>query len=90
MCIINVIANLAALVVGALVWLFLRDPPIEAYGPLWEGASGNSNAVSETLAKATPLLLVDLGICIAFRAGGSAYMSEAGFVEDIAITPGAA
>ncbi len=64
-----VIATLAALAVGALVLLFLRVNPIEAYGALWEGAFGNSNALAETLVKATPLLLVGLGICIAFRAG---------------------
>ncbi len=64
-----VIATLAALAVGALVLLFLKVNPIEAYGALWEGAFGNSNALAETLVKATPLLLVGLGICIAFRAG---------------------
>ena len=64
-----VIATLAALAVGALVLLFLRVNPIEAYGALWEGAFGNSNALAETLVKATPLLLVGLGICIAFRGG---------------------
>ena len=48
--------------------LILRVSPIEAYGALWEGAFGSTNAVAETLVKATPLLLVGLGICIAFRA----------------------
>lgn len=81
MYIINVLATLAALVVGALVLLFLRVNPIEAYRALWEGASGNSNAVAETVVKATPFLLEDLGICIAFRAGGSACMSEIGSVR---------
>jgi ABC-type uncharacterized transport system permease subunit len=33
-----------------------------------EGAFGSTNAMAETLVKATPLLLVGLGICIAFRA----------------------
>jgi ABC-type uncharacterized transport system permease subunit len=63
-----VIATLAALAIGALVLLFLKVNPLEAYGALWEGAFGNSNALAETLVKATPLLLVGLGICIAFRA----------------------
>jgi general nucleoside transport system permease protein len=43
--------------------------PIEAYGALMQGAFGSTNAVADTLVKATPLLLVGLGICIAFRGG---------------------
>ncbi len=64
-----VLATLAALAVGGIVLLFLRVNPIEAYGALWEGAFVNRKALAETLVKATPLLLVGLGICIAFRAG---------------------
>jgi general nucleoside transport system permease protein len=63
-----VIATLAALVVGAVMLLFLKVNPIEAYKALWVGAFGSTNAVAETLVKATPLLLVALGICISFRA----------------------
>ena len=62
-----VFATLAALLVGALMMLFLKVNPIEAYKALWEGAFGTSNAFAETLVKATPLLLVGLGICISFR-----------------------
>ena len=62
-----VIATLAALVVGAVMLLFLKVNPIEAYAALWGGAFGSSNAFAETLVKATPLLLVALGICISFR-----------------------
>ncbi len=47
--------------------LFLKVNPIEAYKALWDGAFGSSNAFAETLVKATPLLLVALGICISFR-----------------------
>ena len=63
-----VLATLAALGVGAIMLLILRVSPVEAYGALWEGAFGSTNAMAETLVKATPLLLVGLGICIAFRA----------------------
>ena len=62
-----VFATLAALAVGAVVLLFLGVNPFEAYGALIEGAFGSPNAMAETLVKATPLLLVGLGICIAFR-----------------------
>ncbi len=62
-----VFATMAALLVGAVMLLFLKVNPIEAYKALWEGAFGTSNAFAETLVKATPLLLVALGICISFR-----------------------
>ena len=62
-----VFATLAALLVGAAMLLFLRVNPFEAYKALWDGAFGTSNALAETLVKATPLLLVGLGICISFR-----------------------
>lgn len=60
-------ATLAALAVGAVVLLFLQVNPVQAYKALWDGAFGSSNAFAETLVKATPLLLVGIGICIAFR-----------------------
>ena len=63
-----VFATLAALGVGAIMLLVLRVNPSEAYGALWEGAFGSTNAIAETLVKSVPLLLVGLGICIAFRA----------------------
>src|SRR5678815_627552 len=62
-----VFATLAALIVGAVMLLFLKVNPIEAYKALWVGAFGSSNAFAETLVKATPLLLVGIGICISFR-----------------------
>ena len=63
------LAALAALVVGAVVLLLLDVNPIDAYKALYEGAFGTKNAFAETLVKATPLLLVGIGICISFRAG---------------------
>lgn len=62
-----VLAVLAALVVGAVMLLLMGANPIRAYGALLEGAFGSTNAVAETAVKAVPLLLVALGICIAFR-----------------------
>ncbi|HEX5838778.1 MAG TPA: ABC transporter permease [Anaerolineales bacterium] len=62
-----VFATLAALLIGAIMLLLLKVNPIEAYKALWEGAFGSSNAFAETLVKATPLLLVAIGICISFR-----------------------
>lgn len=62
-----VLATMAALALGAVMLLFLGANPVEAFSAMWEGAFGSQNALAETLVKATPLLLVGLGICIAFR-----------------------
>jgi simple sugar transport system permease protein len=62
-----VFAALAALLVGAVILLVLEVNPVQAYRALWDGAFGSTNAFAETLVKATPLLLVALGICISFR-----------------------
>jgi ABC-type uncharacterized transport system permease subunit len=62
-----VFATLAALLVGAVMLLLLNVNPIQAYQAMWEGAFGSPNSLAETLVKATPLLLVALGICISFR-----------------------
>lgn len=61
------LATLAALTIGAFMLLLLGVSPVEAYSAMLEGAFGSANAFAETLVKATPLLLVGLGICIAFR-----------------------
>jgi simple sugar transport system permease protein len=62
-----VFAVVGALAVGAVMLLLLGANPVEAYGALLEGAFGSQNAVAETAVKAVPLLLVGLGICIAYR-----------------------
>ena len=62
-----VFAAIAALLLGAVMLFLLKVNPMEAYRALWDGAFGSSNAFAETLVKATPLLLVGLGICISFR-----------------------
>lgn len=63
------LATLAALGVGAVMLMIFDANPVVAYGALLEGAFGSTNALADTLVKATPLLLVALGICIAFRGG---------------------
>ncbi|MFZ2487515.1 MAG: ABC transporter permease [Anaerolineae bacterium] len=64
-----VIAALLALLFGAVLLLVLGVNPFTAYGSLFRGAFGTVSGITQTLAKATPLLLVALGICIAFRGG---------------------
>lgn len=63
------LATLAAFGVGAVMLLLLGANPLEAYGSMATGAFGSTNALADTVVKATPLLLVALGICIAFRGG---------------------
>lgn len=64
-----VFATLLALAIGAILLLFLGVNPLTAYGAMLQGAFGTVSGLTQTLSKATPLLLVALGICIAFRAG---------------------
>ncbi len=58
-----------AFLIGAIMILALGVNPLEAYSALITGAFGDVSGITQTLAKATPLLLVGLGICIAFRGG---------------------
>lgn len=59
---------LAALMISALFLVVLGANPLQAYGAMLRGAVGSTFGITQTLVKATPLLLVGLGICIAFRA----------------------
>jgi simple sugar transport system permease protein len=59
---------LAALLIGAVMLLLLKVNPLIAYASLVDGALGSTSSITQSLVKATPLLLVGMGICIAFRA----------------------
>ncbi|HEY6053240.1 MAG TPA: ABC transporter permease [Gaiellaceae bacterium] len=59
---------LAALLIGAVMLAALGASPVEGYRALLDGAFGSGYALSATAVKAVPLLLVGVGICIAFRA----------------------
>jgi simple sugar transport system permease protein len=61
-------AALAALLVGAVMLAALGTNPLTGYRALVTGAFGGSYALGATAVKAVPLLLVGVGICIAFRA----------------------
>lgn len=62
-----VFATLAALSVGAVMLVVIGANPFESFAALYDGAFGSANALADTVVKATPLLLVGLGICISFR-----------------------
>ena len=62
------LAVVAALLIGGVMLLVLGANPFQAYASLITGALGSVSGLTQSLVKATPLLLVGLGICIAFRA----------------------
>ena len=59
---------IVALVLGAVMLVILKADPLAAYAAMVRGVVGSRFGLTQTLVKATPLLLVGLGICIAFRA----------------------
>lgn len=63
------LAVLAAFLVGGIILLLQGVNPLEAYGSMLSGAFANKNGLSDTLVKSVPLMLVGLGIAIAFRGG---------------------
>lgn len=66
---VPVAAVLLALIVGAGLIAALGANPLTAYSAMLDGAFGNQAALFRTLTRATPLLLIAIGICIAFRGG---------------------
>lgn len=63
------LATLAALAVGAVMLILLGASPLQAYAAMVEGAFASTNSLADTIVRATPLLMVGLGICISFRGG---------------------
>jgi general nucleoside transport system permease protein len=59
---------LVALLIGGIMLVILKANPFTAFSAMVSGAGGSLSGVTQSLVKATPLLLVGLGICIAFRA----------------------
>ena len=83
-------AVLASFVIGAVILLMLGADPIEGYRALVDGAFGSPKALSHTAMKAMPLLLVGVGICIAFRAsviniGGEGQMIAGAIVSTVVV-----
>lgn len=67
--VVPVAAVAAALTVGAVMLLALGTNPLRGYAALFDGAFGGWDPLADTAIKAMPLLLVGVGICIAFRTG---------------------
>lgn len=58
----------AALLLGALFIAFAGESPLECYGVMLEGALGSMSRISEIMIKMVPLMIMALGVSIAFRA----------------------
>ena len=58
---------IAAFLIGGILLLLSGNDPIFAYTTLLKGAFGSSHRFAETLVKATPLMVLALGISIAFK-----------------------
>lgn len=65
----GLLAIAAALAVVAVMIAAAGLDPLAAYKALLAGSVGSVNGVSETLVRATPLILIGLGIAVAFRGG---------------------
>lgn len=62
------IAVILALLLSACLLLLAGNNPIEAYSSLFKGAFGSNHRIAETFVKAIPLIILGLGISIAFKA----------------------
>lgn len=65
---VSLLAGLVALLLVAVPVTLAGRSPIEAYGLMIQGAFGSMFAFSETLNRATPLILTGLACAVAFRA----------------------
>ena len=66
---VPLIAGGLGLLVGAVMLLALGVNPVDAYAAMLQGAFGSPNAFADTLVKASLLLFVGIGTCIAYRGG---------------------
>ena len=62
-----VLGGVLALLLGAGLILLTGANPLEAYRAMIEGAFGGRRQITETLLKACPLLIIALGLAVAFQ-----------------------
>ncbi len=65
---VSFLALLGAFIVASIVFWAYGANPIQAYKALFSGAFGGLYEISETVRRATPLLLAGIGLVIAFKA----------------------
>jgi simple sugar transport system permease protein len=64
---LTIAAVIVALLVGAVVLAFVGGDPVKAYLHIVQAAFGDVGVLSDTLVKATPLILTGLACALAFR-----------------------
>ena len=64
-----IIAVIIGLLAGAIAIVLLGDSVIDTYAEMWKGAFGSFYFLTNTLTRATPIILTGLGVALAFRAG---------------------
>jgi simple sugar transport system permease protein len=65
--IVPIVSFIVALILGAILLLITGVSPIKTYAAMVKGTFGSMHVFSETLVKATPLMLTGLGVATAFR-----------------------
>ena len=65
--VLTISAVVVALIIGAIVLAFVGGDPVRAYLHIIDAAFGDLGVLSDTLVKATPLILTGLGCALAFR-----------------------
>jgi ABC-type uncharacterized transport system permease subunit len=65
--VLTILAVVVALAIGALVLWFVGGDPVRSYLHILDAAFGSVGVISDTLVKATPLILTGLACSIAFR-----------------------
>jgi ABC-type uncharacterized transport system permease subunit len=63
------VAFLAALGVGAVIILLMRENPLHIYAIMFRGGLGSTDGFGYVLFSATPLIFTGLAVAFAFRAG---------------------
>ncbi|GKU75609.1 ABC transporter permease [Paenibacillus sp. L3-i20] len=63
------LAIIVGLAVGAVAIVIVGGSITETYAEMWKGAFGNFYFITNTLSRATPIILIGLGVALAFRAG---------------------
>lgn len=84
-----IVAAIGALLAGAVILRAFGAAPLSAYEAMFRGAFGSVDSITATILKALPLVLVGVGITIAFRAnvlniGGEGQMVMGGLAGTVA------
>lgn len=63
------LAVILGLAIGAIAIAIVGGSIIETYAEMWNGAFGSFYFLTNTLSRATPIIMIGLGVALAFRAG---------------------